>query len=84
METSSLMGLFADHILHLVRKRLFVATVEEKPELGGTRFINMTCILSKRLLGMSGLLQVHSKLRFSKFSQMISQMMSLISTSPHG
>jgi hypothetical protein len=46
---------FADHILHSVTETApFGATVEEKRELGGTRFIYKACILHKRLLGMSG------------------------------
>jgi hypothetical protein len=50
---------FADNILHPVReKAAFGATVEEKQGLGVTRFINQACILYKRLLGTSGVLQV--------------------------
>jgi hypothetical protein len=73
LETSFFYG-SADHILHPVSekaaKRLFGATVEEKQELGGTRFIYKACVLHKHLLGTSGVLQVQSKLRRSKFSQM--------------
>ncbi len=43
---------------------------EPKRELGGTSFINMACILYKRLLGTSGVIQVQSKLRRSKFNKM--------------
>jgi hypothetical protein len=50
---------FADNILHPVREKcLFGATVEEKKELGGTRFISKTCILCERLLETSGGMQV--------------------------
>ncbi len=44
--------------------------LKKKQELGGTRFIHKACILYKRLLGTSGVLRVHSKLRRSKFSQL--------------
>jgi hypothetical protein len=44
--------------------------LKKKQELGGTRFINKACILYKRLLGTSVVMQVQSKLRRSKFSQM--------------
>ncbi len=63
---------FADHILHPVREKALFwrPLLKKKRELGGTRFINKACILYKRLLGMSGVLQVQSKLRRSKFRQM--------------
>jgi hypothetical protein len=64
---------FADHILHPVReKAIFLGPqLKKKRELGGPRFINnKACILHKRLLGTSGVMQVQSKLRRSKFSQM--------------
>jgi hypothetical protein len=43
--------------------------LKKKRELGGTRFINKACILYKRLLGTSGVIQVQSQRRRSKFSQ---------------
>ncbi len=63
---------FADHILHPVReKNAFLGSLWKiKRELGGTRFINKACMLYKRLLGTFGVMQVQSKLRRSKFSQM--------------
>jgi hypothetical protein len=62
---------FADHIyIQSQRHHLFLVTAEEKQDLGGTRFINKACILYKRLLGTSGVLQVQSALRRSKFIQM--------------
>jgi hypothetical protein len=44
--------------------------LKKNQELGGPRFINKACSLCKRLLGTSGVMQVKSKLRGSKFSQM--------------
>ncbi len=44
--------------------------LKKKRELDGTRFINKACILYKRLLGTSGVLQVQSKLRRRKFRQL--------------
>ncbi len=64
------MGLLITFYIKLERKRLFGATVEEIQELGDTGFINKACILYKCLLGTSGVLQVQSKLRCSKLSQM--------------
>jgi hypothetical protein len=64
---------FADHTLHPVieRMRLLGPLLKKKHELiGGTRFINKACILYKRLFGTSAVLQVLSKFRCSKFSQM--------------
>jgi hypothetical protein len=60
---------FADHILHPVKEResarLFGATAEEK-----TRAWWHQVLLYKCRLGTSGVMQVQSKLRHSKFSQM--------------
>jgi hypothetical protein len=44
--------------------------LKKKQELGGPRFIDKACSLCKRLLGTSGVMQVKSKLRASKFSEM--------------
>jgi hypothetical protein len=48
------MGLRITFYIQGQRKHIFGATVKEKWELGGTRFINKTRILYKRLLGTSG------------------------------
>jgi hypothetical protein len=71
LETSFFYG-FADNILHPVREKtpFLEQLLKKKRELGGTRLINKACILNKRLLGTSGVLQVQSKLSCSKFSQM--------------
>jgi hypothetical protein len=62
---------FADHILHLVRESTFSGPLlKKKRELGGTRFINEACTPYKRVLGTSGVMQVQSKIRGSKFRQM--------------
>jgi hypothetical protein len=63
---------FADPILHSVIEKVpfWGHCWRKKQELGGARFINKACILSKCLLGTSGVMQVHSKLRSSKFIQM--------------
>jgi hypothetical protein len=45
--------------------------LKKRRELGGTWFINKACILYKRLLGKSAVLQVQLKLRLSQFSQII-------------
>jgi hypothetical protein len=50
------LGLLITFYIQRERKRFFGATVEEKRELGGTRFINNACILYKRLLGTSGVM----------------------------
>ncbi len=44
--------------------------LKKKQELGGRRFINKACSLCKRLLRMSGVMQVKPKLTVSKFSEM--------------
>jgi hypothetical protein len=64
LETSFLYG-FPDHILHPVREKtpFLGPLLKKKRELGGTRFINKACILYKRLLGTSGMVQVQSKVK---------------------
>ncbi len=66
---------FADHVLHPVRDKtpFWSHCCSKTRELGGPRFINKACILYKRLLGTCGVMQVQSKLRRSKFSQMNEQ-----------
>jgi hypothetical protein len=55
------------HFISSEREKAFLGPLlKKKRELGGTMFINKACILYKRLLGM----QVQSKVRHSKFSQM--------------
>jgi hypothetical protein len=59
------------HFTSSERERVLLGPLlKKKWELGGTRFINKACILHKNLLGTSGVMQVQSKLRRSKFSQM--------------
>jgi hypothetical protein len=59
------------HFTSSERESAFLGPLlKKKQELGGPRFINNACSLRKRLLGASGVMQVKSKLRGSKFSQM--------------
>jgi hypothetical protein len=62
----------ADHLSLTVRKkgRFFGPLLKKKQEFGGTSFINKACIVYKDLLGTSAVLQVQSKSRRSKFSEM--------------
>jgi hypothetical protein len=65
----------ADHISLTVREKgsrkgVFGPLLKKKQELGGARFINKACKIDKRLLGTFAVLQVQSKFRRSKFSQM--------------
>ncbi len=65
------LGLLITFYIQWDRENVFLGLLlKNKHELDGTRFISKACILYKRLLGMSGVTQVQSKLRHSKFSQM--------------
>ncbi len=64
------MGLLITFYIQWQRQLFFGPQLKKKRELGGTRFINKACILYKRLLGTSGVIEVQSKLRRSKFIQM--------------